>query len=553
MSKNNKPAAQKKRNFFEAFAKSKAPVVESSIVKKQVLEYAPKTTTLRSTTVGGDIGNDGDTLDLGVLQMEHHEGKEYIDSLGQSIEEGKEEEGEEEESTDFKLALLSSLQPSLSPETLLELLLTCNGSVSSASKLASSSSSSLSPSKKQSTSIPTQSSLSTFLSPFQDPNQPHNPPSQTTRKIPFPLPAIPKFKTLHLTTPSQVPYYTPATLHPSFLPPDTANQLLRECLAEAPSFGKYEFRLFERNVSSPHTASFFVKDEEMAIRHRRGYMYNGSVLDDIRTFTPTMHKIIPHLESFIRSQLSSRISTVYPHGQKLKHMLPPQKWHITSAFMNCYDGAKQSVGWHSDQLTYLGPRTVIASISLGVEREFRLRRVAPVVIDTTVPFEPDSNLDGKGGEEEKEGGSAGKQWKWQPEGQASIHLPHNSLLIMHAECQESWKHSIHPANNIQPHPIAGGKRINITFRCYRESLRPDKIPKCKCGVGCVLKTVQRVKERMGWYFWGCQVGNQWKDGDNDDNNDNYDNDGEGKGKKKEGGCGYLVWAKFDDDGDPIWE
>lgn len=244
-----------------------------------------------------------------------------------------------------------------------------------------------------------------------------------------------------------------------------------------------------------------------------------------------MRKVLPLLETFVNEQILDRISNVYPGGQKLKHMLPPGKWHITSAFMNCYDGAKQSVGWHSDQLTYLGPRTVIASISLGVEREFRLRRVAPVVVDTTVPFEPNSDAE------------EGQEWKWQPEGQASIHLPHNSLLIMHAECQESWKHSVHPANNIQPHPIAGRKRINITFRCYRKSLRPDKIPTCKCGVGCVLKTVQRVKDRMGWYFWGCQVGNQWKDDDDD---------GEGKDKKKEGGCGYLVWAKFDNDGDPIW-
>ncbi|KAK6342395.1 hypothetical protein TWF718_007796 [Orbilia javanica] len=523
MSTNRNLAAQKKRNFFEAFAKSKAPAAgESSAAKKQALGYAPD---IDSTSFQDGVSKKDGKVDggrSGRWESESHQGEGEVDSLAGVVEGGIGGEEQEEESTDFKLALLSSLQPSLPPETLLELLLTCNGSVSEAAKLASSSAS-----KKQSTSIPTQSSLSTFLSP------PDVGSSQISRKIPFPLPTIPKFKTLHLTTPSQVPYYVPATLHPSFLPSDVANQLLAECLGEVPSFGKYEFRLFERNVSSPHTASFFVKDEEMAAQHRRGYMYNGSVLDDIRTFTPTMRKVVPLLESFVNDQISDRISNVYPDGQKLKHMLPPGKWHITSAFMNCYDGAKQSVGWHSDQLTYLGPRTVIASISLGVEREFRLRRVAPVVVDTDVPFEPDS-------EQEAEG----KEWKWQTEGQASVHLPHNSLFIMHAECQESWKHSIHPANNIQPHPVAGGKRINITFRCYRESLRPDKIPKCKCGVGCVLKTVQRVKDRMGWYFWGCQVGNQWKD---------EEEDGDGKDRKKEGGCGYLVWAKFDDDGDPVWE
>ena len=34
-----------------------------------------------------------------------------------------------------------------------------------------------------------------------------------------------------------------------------------------------------------------------------------------------------------------------------------------------------SVGYHSDQLTYLGPHAVIGSLSLGVAREFRVRKI----------------------------------------------------------------------------------------------------------------------------------------------------------------------------------
>ncbi|KAK6355541.1 hypothetical protein TWF696_004640 [Orbilia brochopaga] len=427
----------------------------------------------------------------------------------------------EEESTDFKLALLSSLHPSLPHEDLLELLLAADGSVDAASALAA---------KPRST-ITTQSSLSTFLSPSSSIVSP--------RRIPFPLPPIPKFKTLHLSTPSQVPFHAPATLHASFLPAATATQLLTECLAEVPAFGRYEFRLFERNVSSPHTAAFYVASKEMAARHtsRGGYLYNGTTLETVRLFTPTMTAVTPIVERLVNDSIAERVASVYPGGRKLKYMLPEGKWRVTSAFMNCYDGAKQSVGWHSDQLTYLGPRTVIASLSLGVEREFRLRRVAPVTLDPDA--ESPDTASPPPGEESTEGGQTDKpeeEWRWQPEGQVSIHLPHNSLLIMHAECQESWKHSVHPANNISPHPLANNKRINITFRCYRDALTPDKIPRCKCGVACVLKAVQRVKEKMGRYFWGCQVGNQWRDDE-----------------KEEGGCGYLLWAKFDDDGDPIWE
>lgn len=58
------------------------------------------------------------------------------------------------------------------------------------------------------------------------------------------------------------------------------------------------------------------------------------------------------------------------------------------------------------------------------------------------------------------------------QGQISIHLPHNSLLVMHAEMQEEWKHSIHPAKAIDPHPVSGNIRINITYRCYRDAFHP---------------------------------------------------------------------------------
>jgi len=40
-------------------------------------------------------------------------------------------------------------------------------------------------------------------------------------------------------------------------------------------------------------------------------------------------------------------------------------WRANVAASNCYQGSKESVGFHSDQLTYLGPYPTIASLSLG--------------------------------------------------------------------------------------------------------------------------------------------------------------------------------------------
>lgn len=40
-------------------------------------------------------------------------------------------------------------------------------------------------------------------------------------------------------------------------------------------------------------------------------------------------------------------------------------WHANVAAANCYEGTKEGVGFHSDQLTNLGPYPTIASLSLG--------------------------------------------------------------------------------------------------------------------------------------------------------------------------------------------
>jgi hypothetical protein len=40
-------------------------------------------------------------------------------------------------------------------------------------------------------------------------------------------------------------------------------------------------------------------------------------------------------------------------------------WRANFAAANCYEGAKEAVGFHSDRLTSLGPYPTIASLSLG--------------------------------------------------------------------------------------------------------------------------------------------------------------------------------------------
>ena len=221
-----------------------------------------------------------------------------------------------------------------------------------------------------------------------------------------------------------------------------------------------------------------------------------------------MKRIAPKVQEAVNAEVAKRITTHYPGGKKLKHQ-SAEPWKPNAAFVNCYRGGAESVGYHSDQPTYLGPRAIIGSISLGVAREFRVRQIIPQ--DHDVKAKPQESAD--------------------LEGQISIHLPHNSLLVMHAEMQETWKHSIAPAPAIDPHPISGNQRINITYRDYKPYLHPKYTPRCKCGMPTVLRVVQRKKENWGRYFWMCYVGNV-------------------PGKE---GCTYFEWAEFDDDGRPIWK
>lgn len=401
---------------------------------------------------------------------------------------------EEEDSTDVKLAILSSLHPGRSHDDLLEILLSCDGRVEDALKALENVK--FVPRKRHSGAIGLQSALAFGQNGSVSPNR------QLGR---LSAPLTRKGKTLYLYTPIDIAAHTPCSIIHNFLPKDLANSLLEELLPEAATFSKATFKLFDNVVQSPHTASFYVEDIALREAQKSSYLYNGSNLDDVREILPRMREVSVLVKEAVNAEVEQRILTHYPDGKKLKYQ-SPQTWQPNAAFVNCYDGPQQHVGYHSDQLSYLGPRAIIGSVSLGVAREFRIRKIVPK-------------------DEDDKGEAADAS------GQISIHLPHNSLLVMHAEMQEEWKHSIAPAQAIDPHHLAGNKRINITYRWYRESFSPEFTPRCICGMPAVLKCVQKQKANRGRYMWMCQAPGNPAGGD---------------------GCGYFEWAEFTDDGEPFW-
>lgn len=96
---------------------------------------------------------------------------------------------------------------------------------------------------------------------------------------------------------------------------------------------------------------------------------------------------------------------------------------FNSVLLNLYRYGKDSMGWHSDDEPELGSNPVIASVSLGAVRRFRLRHRH----DKTIRSE-------------------------------SIDLQDGSLLLMLGETQLNWQHAL-PKTSREV-----GERINLTFR-----------------------------------------------------------------------------------------
>ncbi|AEO55284.1 hypothetical protein MYCTH_2298952 [Thermothelomyces thermophilus ATCC 42464] len=244
-------------------------------------------------------------------------------------------------------------------------------------------------------------------------------------------------------------------------------------------------------------------------------------MQDVRTLTPQLERVKARVQEAVNREIQERIRTRYG-GKKLKYQ-SPGPWTPNAAFVNCYNGPMENVGWHSDQLTYLGPRPVIGSLSLGVTREFRVRRILPQDdAGTSAEARDQSNNNNNNNDNSNSNSNADLT------GQIAIHLPHNSLLVMHAEMQEEWKHSIAPAQAIDPHPIAGSRRINVTYRHYRAAFHPRNTPRCPCGIPAVLRVATKKRENRGRYFWMCHAGNV-------------------PGKEA---CDFFRWAEFDEDGNP---
>jgi alkylated DNA repair dioxygenase AlkB len=162
-----------------------------------------------------------------------------------------------------------------------------------------------------------------------------------------------------------------------------------ETLLHAVPWEVHHLRLFGREVPSPRL-SCWIGDPGAA------YRYSGNRFEP-RPWLPVLAALRDRLERELERPFNSVLANRYRSGA-------------------------DAMGWHSDDEPELGPRPLIASISLGARRRFILRHRSDPAQRTELELEP------------------------------------GSLLLMGGETQRHWKHALPRTAR----PV--GERINLTFR-----------------------------------------------------------------------------------------
>ncbi|KAK1218245.1 hypothetical protein PQX77_014618 [Marasmius sp. AFHP31] len=172
---------------------------------------------------------------------------------------------------------------------------------------------------------------------------------------------------LMLSNPTMVAEHAPCTLHLSVLPPELASKLFYTMQDASRGWKRNKWWLFDRLVESPHRTSFFARktdgiNTDTDWQQAAQFWYNGRPTDPPEVFPSPMEEACEIIEKIVSDELRKRPrSPLEWAGNDPSDLL----WRANVAASNCYEGRNESVGWHSDQMTYLGPMCTIASLSLG--------------------------------------------------------------------------------------------------------------------------------------------------------------------------------------------
>jgi len=178
-------------------------------------------------------------------------------------------------------------------------------------------------------------------------------------------------------------------LDPNFLAPAEAAALLTELTATV-AWRQEPIKLFGKGVMQPRLTAWYGDPGAT-------YRYSGLRLEPL-PWLPALQQL--------RTQLEAATGT-----------------RFNSVLLNLYHSGQDSMGYHADNEPELGPAPVIASLTLGATRTFRLRPRPGVAAQAL-----------------------------------SLPLTAGSLLLMRGATQQNWLHALPKTAR----PV--GPRLNLTFR-----------------------------------------------------------------------------------------
>ncbi|TCQ97326.1 alpha-ketoglutarate-dependent dioxygenase AlkB [Neorhizobium sp. JUb45] len=174
----------------------------------------------------------------------------------------------------------------------------------------------------------------------------------------------------------------------------------------SPDLGVSPDNLFERLREEIIWEQHSVRIEDRVIPQPRLSSWYGDV---VHTYSTLAQILKPHPFTPLLEMLRQRLEEICSSS-------------FNSMLANLYRSGDDAIGWHSDDEKELGSNPVIASISLGAERRFDLRR------------RDDHSKT------------------------VRLVLEHGSLLIMSGATQRNWQHGVARTKQVS------GERINLTFR-----------------------------------------------------------------------------------------
>ncbi|WP_394750421.1 alpha-ketoglutarate-dependent dioxygenase AlkB family protein [Spongiimicrobium salis] len=176
--------------------------------------------------------------------------------------------------------------------------------------------------------------------------------------------------------------------YPAFFSQQEADSLFLEIKGQTP-WQQDDITVFGKTYPQPRLTALYSSNG-------KPYSYSNIIMNP-HAFTPSLLTI------------KRKIETVSPAL-------------FTTCLLNLYRNGQDSNGWHADDEKALGTNPIIASVSLGEERFFKLKH------------------------------------KKQPHLKFKLLLEHGSLLLMQGSTQHHWLHQIPKTAK----PVK--ERINLTFR-----------------------------------------------------------------------------------------